>query len=469
MQHSKMFAFLAATGLLLSPALIPTSRVLAFDPNYIISDEEMRDSSTMDFPQIAAFLSRGYLANYRTEDVNGLYRNAAQIIYATSQTYGINPQVLLVLLQKEQSLITDKEPSRGQLDWATGYGVCDSCHVGNSTMSRFQGFAKQINSAGLQFIEGYMADIDARGVTYGKYGPGKPVTIDGTTVIPANAATAALYAYTPHIHGNKNFATLWNAWFGRDYPDGTLMQVPGDSGVWLIQDGYRRAITSQSALRSRFNTSLVVKTSKDTLERFAIGKTISLPNYTLVKDEAGQISLLVDDSLRHIDTMDTFRAIGFSEDEVVAISSSDASAYDVGEAITAKTLYPQGRLLQLKSNGAVFYIENGTRHAVLDKSVLLARFPNDALFPADAIDVEQYKEGRAVGLTDGMLVKVNDAPAVFVISDGLRRSIPTESVFTSYGYSWKNIVTVPQSVLNLHPLGEPLTSAPEDKVQTALK
>lgn len=465
MQHSKMFAFLLAAGFLFSPA----AKALAFDPNYIISDDEMRDSTTMDFPQIVAFLSRGYLSTYRTEDVNGLYRNAAQIIYATSQTYGINPQVLLVLLQKEQSLVTDDSPSRGQLDWATGYGVCDSCHVGDGTMARFQGFAKQVNSAALQFIEGYMADMDSRGVTAGKYGPGLPVNIDGTAVTPANAATAALYAYTPHLHGNQNFAALWNAWFGRDYPDGTLMQVPGESGVWLMQDGYRRPITSQSALRSRFNTSLIVSISKTTLERFAVGKAISLPNYTLVKDESGNISLLVDDSLRKIDSMATFHAIGFSEDEIIDITNNDAANYDTGEAITSTALYPQGRLLQLKTNGAVFYIENGTRHAVLDKSVLKARFPNDTLFPAAPIEVEQYKEGKAVGLNDGTLVKVADNPTVYVISDGLRRAIPTESVFTSFGYSWKNIITVTQSVLNLHPLGDPLQSATEDTVKAASK
>ncbi len=465
MKHPKMFALLLASTFLLSPAL----EALAFDPNYIISDDEMRDSTTMDFPQIAAFLSRGYLANYRTEDVNGLYRNAAQIIHSTAQTHGINPQVLLVLLQKEQSLITDDSPTRGQLDWATGYAVCDDCHIHNSNMGKYQGFAKQVNSAALQFIEGYMADIDSRGVTYGKYGPGRPITIDGTTVVPANAATAALYAYTPHLEGNRNFSTLWNAWFGRDYPDGTLMQVPGESGVWLMQNGYRRAITSQSALRSRFNANLIVSISKTTLERFAIGKPISLPNYTIVKDESGTISLLVDDSLRQIDSMATFRAIGFSEDEIVDISNADAAAYDAGEIITAKTLYPQGRLLQLKSNGAVFYIENGIRHAVLDKSVLLARFPHDPLFPAEAIDVEQYKEGKAVGLLDGSLAKAPDSPTVFVISEGKRRPIPTEAVFTSFGYAWKNIVTVPQSVLNLHPLGENLTSSVEDRVQTAAR
>jgi len=41
-------------------------------------------------------------------------KSAAQIIYDISQTYRINPQVLLVLLQKEQGLVTDTWPLNSQ-------------------------------------------------------------------------------------------------------------------------------------------------------------------------------------------------------------------------------------------------------------------------------------------------------------------------------------------------------------------
>jgi hypothetical protein len=169
----------------------------------------------------------------------------------------------------------------------------------------------------MRFTDGYLADIENSGVTSGKYGPGVPVTISGETVIPENAATAALYAYTPHLHGNQNFATLWQSWFGREYPSGTLVQVPGEDGVWLLFGGYRRAITSESALKTRFNADLIIPISASSLESYPEGTSISLPNYSLVQDEDQNIYLLVDDALRPIDSLATFRSIGFSEDELV--------------------------------------------------------------------------------------------------------------------------------------------------------
>ncbi len=447
-------------------ALLPLRTALAFDPNYIISDDELQDESSMNLDQIEAFLANSFLGGYETADSEGRIRSAAEIIYRAAREHNVNPQFLLVLIQKEQSLVTDRDPSAKQLDWAAGYGICDDCSMNDPALARWQGFGKQINSAALQFIEGYLLDIESRGKTAGKYGPGIPITIDGTRVTPENAATAALYAYTPHLHGNENFAYLWNMWFGRDYPNGTLMQAPGDPGVWLLQNGYRRPITSKSALASRFDAKLIVSVSKDVLTRFPVGKAISLPNYTLVKDEDGKISLLVDDALRHIDNMDTFRKIGFSEDEVVDITNTEEANYDEGEPIVGSTLYPQGRLLQLAS-GAVFYVENGTRHAIFDRTVLYAKFPNDIITKAESVEIEQYKEGTPVRLPDGFLVRSPEDPAVYVIADGERRPILSESVFTSFGYEWSNVKVVPTSVINLHPLGEPLHNAVEDAVNTA--
>ena len=46
---------------------------------------------------------------------------AAHIIYQAAQDYKINPQVLIVLLQKEQGLITDSWPNSRQYRSETGY------------------------------------------------------------------------------------------------------------------------------------------------------------------------------------------------------------------------------------------------------------------------------------------------------------------------------------------------------------
>lgn len=452
MQHrSQRFAILAALTALLLP-----STSFAFDPNYILSDEEMTDSQAMDLNQIQAFLERGTLATYQSPDWEGRTRYAADIIWRTAQDHDINPRFLLVLLQKEQSLVEDPDPTQKQYDWATGYGVCDNCSMNDGSLSRWQGFGKQVNSAAMQFTEGYMLDIAQHGVTAGKYGPDLPVTIDGTTVTPENAATAAMYAYTPHLHGNSNFVAIWDRWFGKEYPSGTLLQAAGQDGVYRIEHGYRRPITSKAALTSRYNSALIITVSKTTLEQYPEGAPISLPNYSLVKDETGGIYLLVDDSMRHVESMEAFRQIGYSEDELVDITSAEVAQYAVGTPITASTQDPTGKVVKLTTNGAMFYLNNGIRQAILDPAILTANFPTATVENAAPVVIEQYREGSFLKLPDGTLVRSYENPAVYVISDGKKRPITSEQTFLDYGYSWSNVIFVSDDVLNLHPTGDDL-------------
>lgn len=439
---------------------LPLHSVLAFDPNYIISDTELTDADAMNLDQIQAFLKRGSLADLRTEDTTGKMRKASEIIWRAAHEHGINPKFLLVLLQKEQSLIEDPDPTQKQLDWAAGYAICDFCSMSDPSLTRWKGFGKQVNSAALQFIEGYLQDIADTGKTAGKYGPGITIIVDGETVTPYNAATAAMYAYTPHLHGNQNFVAIWNRWFGREYPSGSLLQAVGEPGVWLIENGYRRPITSAGALNSRFNSDLIIPVSPSDLEQFPEGRAISLPNYSLVKDETGRISLLVDDSLRHIETMEALRAnFGYAEDMLVDITSSEAIEYEVGEPITTESSHPQGLLLKLKTSGAIFYVEDGTRHAVLDSAVLDARFPGANPTPVESVEIEQYQEGKPIALPDGYLIRGAEDPAVYVVSDGQRRLIPSESIFIGYGYQWNNVRFVSDFTVSQLPLGEPLTDS----------
>ncbi len=436
-------------------ALLLPASALAFNPNYIISDEELQDAQAMDRNQIQAFLERGTLAEYRTADWEGVTRNAADIIWRAAQQHGINPRFLLVLLQKEQSLVEDQDPTEKQYDWATGYGVCDDCSMTDAGVSRWQGFGKQINSASLQFIEGYLADIETYGVTAGKYGTNVPVNIDGTTVVPFNAATAAMYAYTPHLHGNENFVKIWDAWFGKEYPTGTLLQAAGESGVWRIEQGYRRPITSQSALTSRYNARLIITVASTVLEQYPVGDEISLANYSLVKDEHGNIYLLVDDAMRHIESMEAFRSIGFSEAELIEITAQEVATYEVGEPITAATQDPSGRVVQLK-NGAMFLLKDGQRMAILDPAILEAQMPSARIESAEPVEIEQYREGAFLKLPDGTLVRSMENPTVYVVAEGKRHAIDSEQTFNDYGYAWENIVFVSDDVLNLHKVGADL-------------
>ena len=434
------------------------SSAAVFNPNFLISDEEFTNIFSMDLGQIQEFLSRGSLATYMTEDLDGKKRYAADIIWRTAQRNGVNPQVILVMLQKEQSLVLDPDPSEDQLDWAMGYAVCDSCTHDDPTIQRFRGFAKQVNSATLQFSEGYLTDLAANGETVTGLAPGQATLIDDVTVIPANNATAALYTYTPHLHGNQNFVTLWQQWFIRHYPGGSLLQNKENGAVWLIQYDERRPITSRTAFVSRFADKNIISVDPSELEVYPIGSPISLPNYSLLHAENGDIYLLVDDAIRHITSMEAFRSIGFNTDDLIDVTEDDLQGYTLGEPITSDSLYPQGVLLQDTKTGGVFYVENGEKFPILSREILTARFVGRPLIPTKPSELDVYPKGNPVLFSDGTLMGVKGSPEVFFISEGKRRPILNGTIFETFGWKWENVIWTNEASILVHPLGSVISN-----------
>ncbi|MFH1661754.1 MAG: hypothetical protein ABIA02_01500, partial [Candidatus Falkowbacteria bacterium] len=58
----------------------------SFDPNYIISDAEILDSTSMSLGTIQEFLNNkgGYLSNYSCLNADGVMKSSAEIIYDAS-------------------------------------------------------------------------------------------------------------------------------------------------------------------------------------------------------------------------------------------------------------------------------------------------------------------------------------------------------------------------------------------------
>jgi hypothetical protein len=161
---------------------------------------------------------------------NGGTKSSAQIIYDVAQACGVNPEVLLVLLEKEQSLITDDWPWSTEYQSATGYGCPDTA----ACDSTYYGFFNQVFNAAQQFKR-YARDSSSFSYVSGRnnFIQYKPNTnCGGSSVFIQNQATAGLYNYTPYqpnaaalgnlngqgdscsAYGNRNFWKLFNDWFG---------------------------------------------------------------------------------------------------------------------------------------------------------------------------------------------------------------------------------------------------------------
>jgi hypothetical protein len=180
-------------------------------------------------------------------------KSSAQIIYDIAQSCGINPRVLVVLLEKEQSLVTDDWPWDTQYRSATGYGCPDTAPCD----AEYYGFFNQVYSAARQFKR-YARDSSLFSYrpyrnNYIQYNPN--ASCGGSQVDIQNQATAGLYNYTPYqpnasalanlygsgdscgAYGNRNYWRIYNDWFGNTYGPPFAAQYVSQSPYPVIDSG----------------------------------------------------------------------------------------------------------------------------------------------------------------------------------------------------------------------------------------
>lgn len=440
--------------------------------NSILSNSQLEDYYAMTEPEIQQFLaSRGSLGSYVTTDIDGVVKSASSIISRVAGNYGLNPQFLLTLLQREQGLVEGLTPSEDRLSWATGYAVCDRCDKDHPDLQEYRGFANQLEQTAKRFREVFLSQIEQVGKTFTGWGPGITKRTDGVQVTPENRATAALYTYTPHIAGNRLLWGIWQKWFSLTYPDGTLLRAANakDSIVWLIQRGFKRPIVSTAALFSRFDPNHIITVSKEELTKYADGLPIKFPDYTLLRSPRGTIYLTDGDNMRGFPSMQVFRSLGFSEDEVTDASWEDLSSYTEISPLTMASSYPRGGLLQNQETGGVYFVKNGIKYPIWSKELMQIKYPGRKLTTVSAALLDEFVDGTPVLFSDGELIGIRGDQGIYVVSDGTRRPIPSAEIFLGLGFDWSEVVWTTEKAVSAHPLGDPITLPDSSNASIAVK
>ena len=439
---------------ILSPFL-PVMAQGDFNPNYILSDNQILDYKSMSLSNIKSFLNGkgGALAKYSATNPDGKKMTAAEIIHDRAQTNKISPKFILVMLQKEMSLVEAKSPKQSQYDWALGYG----CPDGGGCNDRWKGLWKQINSATLQFYDYLENPQDytyRRGDTYTFKNKYSTLIQGEVKVTPANNATAAMYNYTPHVYnGNFNFWGIWQRYFTQSYPNGSLLRAQGEVGVWLIQNNQKRPFLSKSALTSRFDEKKIIEVSKGDLDAYEKGAPIKFPNYSLVRSPGGHLFLLVDDNRRGFADGEAFRKIGFNPEEIMDASWGDIKSYTETTPITATSTYPTGALLQDNKTGGVYFVEEGKKAPLHDRALLVYKFKHKKIISISPEELSSYGTIAPILFGDGELLTSSETKAVYLIENGKKRPFMSGAIFEKLGYNWKNIINVSPQFLAKYQIG----------------
>ena len=262
----KIFAVIAATVTVAAGLLAPTSvnaltlSASDFDAGDIITNAQFFDERALTADEIQKFLSKKvrrcgsfnlclsvYTQDTFTREATSVQGNgvdplcgryvgandetAAQIIYKVQRACNISAKVILVLLQKEQGLITNTNPTADKLRIATGYACPDTAPCD----ARYFGFYNQVYSAASQlkrYTEPGSSFYNSKPVGVRSpilYHPNAGCGTKSVRIM--NLATHALYIYTPYTpnraalrnlagtgdscssYGNSNFWEYYSYWF----------------------------------------------------------------------------------------------------------------------------------------------------------------------------------------------------------------------------------------------------------------
>jgi hypothetical protein len=476
-----------------------------FTSNNIMDDGVFNNTNSMNVAQINSFLNQfssscistnnGFSApdptgySPTTGFTYGGNVTAGQVIYDAAVAYGLNPQVLITTLQKEQSLVTGSSGcSTIAYVGAVGYGCPDGgttysytgvnlYTINGATVSSVTGtcvnsslkagFSQQLIHAAwlLKFgeqrsegniswaiIQGNWINTDDPQSCYGgpmtqgtwQICPGGAAiyydgytTIDGTAVHMDNGATAALYWYTPHFAGNQNFFNIFNAWFGSTYfpqPIGGSLLYQSSTGMIFLTTGTTRYYIPSWAMMTNYglDTYPIQPVTDAIIQQYTDGGTL-----TNLVSNSGNVYLVNNRELYYVSpAMCTAWNLSCFDDTVVQSLGSTFQTQYLSQGFDLTNL--------AESNGVIYEMSNGLKQPIANPKTLSDLGLNTTPVLVTSTINSNQPLGPLLITTPGVIQLYSGSPLYYF--DGLNYyQIPDMISYNDWGLANSTKLTAPAS------------------------
>jgi hypothetical protein len=462
-----------------------------FNPSKLIEDRVFSDTKTFSGPDgiqkflesknsILANTSPAFLAKLKEPSIKllkeslddphpsaGHLRTAAEIIWDASQASGLNPQVILVTLNKEQSLITGRQTDSAEqvqraLDFAMGFDCPDSSGCGNL----FPGFYFQLfgnlDNEGNRYL-GAAKSLMKSFNTPGGRGPavngspahiGDTITLDNTlggyngvqarqSLTLSNAATAALYRYTPHVfNGNYNFWKFFQAWFR--FSNGTLLR--NKKNIYIIQNGAKQKVPTFVAQARGLNLASAISVSVSELDSYPTEKLYGPADNTIISVD-GKLYVFLD-NVKHPASSFVISQRGLNAANAITVKSADADLFEKGSQLTPS----DGTVLKGEGSTGIFLVDGGVLKLFTPFTFAQRKAAGQVQTIPDT-EIDTYLKQGFVSPLDGTVLKGQGSGAVYFMQDKVKRPLTME-LFKNRGLTFASISVLTDDQVAAIPTGD---------------
>ncbi|MCL5775021.1 MAG: hypothetical protein M1333_02290 [Patescibacteria group bacterium] len=492
---NKLKNFISILVILAFPLQVLAQIEPGFNPDKLIDDKVFADTQTFGGPEgvqkflevknsVLADTSLNFLTKLKEPDNTllktgledprpnlGRLRTAAELIWDASRQSGLNPQVIIVTLNKEQGLITsanDFTPERLQkaLDRAMGFDCPDASGCGNL----FPGFYYQLfgnfDAEGNRYLGATKSLMKSYTATGGR-GPqingqvsrvGDVITLDNTTGGPydappsqtltlMNQATAALYRYTPHVfNGNYNFWKFFNSWFR--YPNGTLLSLANDLKTYIIQNGTKQLVPDFVAKQRGLDLTQKIMISPNEFESYPTDKIFAPSDNTVVRLTGDDKAYVFISGVKHPASAFVLGQRGLDAGKALSVTPEEAALFDLGSVLPPQ----DGTVIRGAVNQAVYLVENGQIKLFSEFTFKQRKITPKQIVIVPDDEIPTYTRQGFVSPLDGTLVKASDSTTVYLMEAGFKKPLTAE-LFKNRGLSFKNTAVLTSEEVGALPIG----------------
>lgn len=505
---SLIITLLISNGLLLSPARAALPVMPGFNPDMLISDKDFsNENSFKDADEIQDFLesknsilantTNSFLSKLREPYTNDALksrledpginmdrpRTAAELIWDASQSTGLNPQVILVKLNKEQSLIEGHQNSaedrlQRALDFSLGFGCPDSSPCGELYRGFYFQLFGNVDAEGNRYL-GAAASLMKSFSTPGGRGPffngkvskvGDVITLSNTTgnyegVLPnqsitiKNAATAALYRYTPHVfNGNYNFWRFYTTWFGSsavgddsdddkdknsnkdpNLKEGTVLRGKEGPAVYVVENGILRLV-SWVVFQQRNLQDKIVYIDDAQLAKYKKGGFVAPKDGTLMRSPSDPTVYLIVERVKRPITYPVFQTYGFTFNDVYTLTDEEMGALNKGKIAEPK----DGTVYKVEETGDIYQYKNNSKHFM--SGIVALQYGSSNAFTIPKSESDSWQEGDPLPPRDNTLLK-GATSTIYIVEKGELKAM-TDAEFKKRNLSPAGVVTIPQDELD---------------------
>lgn len=462
----------------------------AFNPDKIVDDKVFADTQTFGGAEgiqkfletkgsVLANTSAEFIAKLKEPTVDALkvgledprpslgrLRTAAELIWDASVQSGLNPQVILVTLNKEQSLIDGRKnasPTELQkaLDRAMGFDCPDATGCGNL----FPGFYYQLfgnyDAEGNRYLGAAKSLMKSYNTTAGR-GPifngrtsqvGEVITLDNTmgnydnilpqqTLTLSNRATAALYRFTPHVfNGNYNFWKFFQAWF--KYPNGTLLKLASAPDTYIIQNGVKQLVPSFVAIARGLNLGQTITVSPNEFESYQTDKLLGPVDNTIITVSGESQKYVFINNSKHPASELVIKQRGLDITKLLAVTAAEAALFENGSILPPK----DGTIIRGVVDKTVYLVADAKIQAFSATTFAQRKITAKQVFTVPDEEIASYTKNGFVPPLDGTLVKSASDGTVYLVQNGQKQPVLGE-VFKNRGFSFKNVKTLSDGEMN---------------------